>query len=188
YPFQALPMRVTGRSGETARDARGKPVFQPNAMLLKARTRDFKGEFDGDEGAKIHYLRARPTDAEINDFQLPESVTKQLRKEDVPRIEASQVLVIRRAKQAASFWLGLVHFEQQNYLEAIDFFANRVLKGNPEGVWAAAARYNLGRSYEAAGEIDKAIATYESDTSSPQSTGNRLRARWLKEQQATAVR
>jgi hypothetical protein len=188
YPFQALPMRVTGRSGETARDARGKPVFQPNAMLLKARTLDFKGEFDGDEGAKIHYLRARPTDAEINDFQLPESVTKQLRKEDVPRIEASQVLVIRRAKQAASFWLGLVHFEQQNYLEAIDFFANRVLKGNPEGVWAAAARYNLGRSYEAAGEIDKAIATYESDTSSPQSTGNRLRARWLKEQQATAVR
>jgi hypothetical protein len=55
-------------------------------------------------------------------------------------------------------------------------------------MWAAAARYNLGRSYEAAGQIDKAIATYESDTSSPQNTGNRLRARWLKEQQATALR
>ncbi|GAG96848.1 unnamed protein product, partial [marine sediment metagenome] len=40
------------------------------------------------------------------------------------------------------------------------------------------ARYNLARAYEVAGQLDKARAIYLADQS-PQSHGNRLRARWL---------
>jgi hypothetical protein len=188
YPFQALPTVVVGRSGELIADGRGQPMFQPQPTLLTARTMYFKGEFEGDKGAKVFYLKARPNDTTIDKFRLPDEVAKQVRQEDLSRIEASQVLVLRRAKQAASFWLGLVHFEQQNYPEAIDFFENRTLKGNPDGLWSAAARYNLGRSYEAIGQTDKAIALYESDKRSPQSAGNQLRARWLKERESTAAK
>jgi len=113
-------------------------------------------------------------------------VLNQIRPEDVAQIEASQVLVMRRAKQNASYWLGLVHFEQQNYPEAVDFFSNRTLKATPGGPWSSGARYNLARSYEAMGQNDKAIVLLESDKESPQSHGNQLRARRLKESQATA--
>ena len=192
YPFQALPTLMVGRAGETIHDTSGKPVFQPQPTLLTARTLDFKGQWDGDKGAKIYYLKARPNDKTIDEFHLPESVAKQVLEKggqvDIARIEAGQVLVMRRAKQAASFWLGLIHYEQQDFPEAIDFFANRTLKANPKGIWAAAASYNLGRSYEASGQKEKAIAIFEADKSSPQSTGNQLRARWLKEEHATAAK
>ncbi len=53
----------------------------------------------------------------------------------------------------------------------------------PTSPWQAAARYNLARCYEAEGQLAKAIEIYESDTDSPQSHGNRLRARWLKDKE-----
>jgi hypothetical protein len=184
YLFQALPTVVYGRSGEAIADERGLPIFQPMPTLMTARTLDFKRMYDGEGGAKGYYLRARPTDANIDRFHLPAEVLKQIRQEDVSKIEAGQILVMRRAKQNASYWLGLVHYEQQNYPEAVDFFSNRTLKATPGGPWSAGARYNLARSYEAMGQNDKAIVLLESDKQSPQSHGNQLRARRLKEAQA----
>jgi hypothetical protein len=187
FLFQALPTVVYGRSGEAIADERGLPIFQPQPTLMTARTLDFKGKYDGEGGAKSFYLKARPTDANIDRFHLPGEVLKQVRQEDVSKIEAGQILVMRRAKQNASYWLGLVHYEQQNYPEAIDFFSNRTIKATPGGPWSAGARYNLARSYEAMGENAKAIALLESDKESPQSHGNQLRARRLKDAQAPAA-
>ena len=79
---------------------------------------------------------------------------------------------MREAKQAASYWLGLIFFEQQDYPNAIDFLANRTLGTETRTPWADAARYNLARTYEAAGDTAKAIELYQSDTTSPQSHGN----------------
>ena len=45
--------------------------------------------------------------------------------------------------------------------------------------WKSGARYNLARSLEAEGDFDEAIKLLEEDTS-PQQTGNKLRARELK--------
>jgi tetratricopeptide (TPR) repeat protein len=188
FLFRALPTLVHGRANEPLSDAKGKPVFHPQPTLMTARTMHFKGVYDGDEGAKTFYLRARPNEQAIDDFKLPADIGKDLRPQDITRIEAAQVLLLRRAKQAASFWLGLVHFEQKNYPEAADFFAKRSLEPNPKGPWSAAARYNLARTYEAMGETDKAIAEYEADKTSPQSHGNQLRARWLRERGATAAK
>ncbi len=185
FVFQVLPTLLTGRANEPLVDRRGQPVFQPQPTLLTARTLDFKGEYDGENGAKSYYLKARPPDAAIENFKLPDELVKNISKEDISRIEAAQVLIMRRAKQNASYWLGLVHFSQQNYPEAIDFFAKRTLEASPKGPWSDGARYNLARSYEATGEIDKAVALYESDTST-QAHGNKLRARWLKERGSAA--
>lgn len=187
FLFREIPTQAHGRAGEPLVDSRGQPIFYPQTTLLIARTLHFKGQFEGDQGAKFYYLRARPTDAAIENFKLPADVAGQIPKESLSKIEAAQILLMRRAKQSASYWLGLVHFERQNYPEAIDFFNNRTLKATPNGPWSAGARYNLARSYEALGKLETAIELLESDKESPQSHGNQLRARWLKEKSAPSA-
>ena len=60
-------------------------------------------------------------------------------------------------KQDASFWLGLVAFEQKNYASAIDYFSKRTLAAMPGGPWTHAARYNLAHTYEVSGRRQEAI-------------------------------
>jgi hypothetical protein len=154
---------------------------------MTARALYFKGVYEGEKGAKQNYLNARPADDAINNYKLPPDVAKRVKREDHSRIEATQILVLRRAKQDASFWLGLVCFEQRDYPVAVDYFAVRTLQASPRGPWTPAARYNLARAYEAMGKIDQAIDLYESDTSQ-QSHGNKLRARRLRQGGSTAAR
>jgi len=186
YLFQALPTVITGRSREPLTDDRGNVVVQPQPTLLTARALHFKGMLDGVDGAKSHYLRARPVDSIIDNFKLPLSVSKELRPEDLPRVEAAQVVTMRRAKQNATYWLGLAHFEQQHYDEAVDFFGKRTLEAAPNGPWTDGARYNLARTFEAQGKADEAATLLAGDKKSAQSHGNQLRARLLKESTTTA--
>lgn len=181
YLFQTLPTVVTGSSRQPLRDQRGRVAFQPQPTLLTGRALHFKGQYDGLQGAKAFYLSARPTDDIINEFKLPANVEREMRLEDLPRLEASQIVAMRRAKQNATYWLGLIHFEQKHTNEAIDFLGKRTLEANPNGLWAAGARFNLARLYEDNGQPEKAAELYAGDTKSPQSHGNQLRARWLKE-------
>ena len=51
--------------------------------------------------------------------------------------------------------------------------------------WTASARYNLARIYEHLGKHDQALPLYAPDDS-PQSPGNQLRARALREKQKPA--
>jgi hypothetical protein len=161
-------------------------LYQAMPTLRMARVRHFKGEYDGEQGAKTQYLNARPPDRYIEDYHLPPDVAQKIPRESLGKYEAAQSLLMREAKQAATYWLGLVFFDQKDYPNSIDFLANRALGGEHETPWADAARYNLARAYEAAGENPKSIELYEADKSSPQSHGNQLRARWLKEKDAPA--
>ncbi len=95
--------------------------------------------------------------------------------------EQQQILL--KAKQDASYWLGLIAFEKKDYPVAIDYFARRTLELSPDGPWTDGARYNLARSYEALAQFSPAIELYQAD-SSPQKHGNRLRARRLKAETA----
>ena len=156
-------------------------VFRMAPDLFKARALTFKGAYDGEEGAKRYYLQSRPPDSVIDGYKLPAKVAQRYRPEDVSRIEATNVVTLRRVRQDSSYWLGLVVFQQQDYPTAVFFFNKGTLGESPNGPWTAGARYNLGRTYEATGELAKAIAEYEADASSPQSVGSRLRARLLKE-------
>jgi hypothetical protein len=161
-------------------------LYQAMPTLRMGRVLHFKGQYDGNEGAKSQYLNARPPDDYIEDYRLPPEVAKQVPRESLAKVEAAQSLLMREAKQAASFWLGLIFFDQQDYPNSIDFLANRTLGTERESPWADAARYNLARAYEAHGENVKAIELYEADKSSPQTHGNQLRGRWLKEKNAPA--
>ena len=177
WPFEmALAQAKLGTDDMKNREM---AVFQTQPELLKARSLDFKGDFDGADGAKKIYLQARLSDEQLREFKLPPDVAQHVRREDISRVEAQLVVAFQRAREDATYWLGLVVFQQEDYPSAIDWFAKRTLEATPHGPWTSGARYNLGRTYEATGEIAKAIAAYQSDTDSPQSPGNQLRARWL---------
>ena len=106
----------------------------------------------------------------VNDFREPNQT---------PPVQRYQIAVLRR-KQDATYWLGLISFDEGEYATAEEYFKNLVLDVWPEGPWTDGATYNLARTYEASGRIDEAIKIYEADDSA-QRHGNRLRARWIKE-------
>ncbi len=185
-PFEVY-LANARRTKEQQMAARKEAVlYQAMPTLRMGRVLHFKGQYDGSKGAKSQYLNARPPDEYIDDYRLPPEVAKQVPRESLAKVEAAQSLLMREAKQAASFWLGLIFFDQQDYPNSIDFLANRTLGTERESPWADAARYNLARAYEAHGDNAKAIELYEADKSSPQSHGNQLRGRWLKEKSAPA--
>jgi hypothetical protein len=175
------------------------PLFATARPLYKGRVLHLKGRF-GEQGAIDCYYAARPTDEalaadeqkrwdayyqknllpQINSLppDKQEEAEQQLRQQALAAIRW-ETAVYRRAKLDASYWLGLIAFEQGNYRSAIDWFANRTLAAVPTGPWTPAARYNLGRSHEAAGQAQAAVEEYAVGSFSPLVYGNLLRARWL---------
>jgi tetratricopeptide (TPR) repeat protein len=133
-----------------------------SAELWKARLLYFKGQLAGDESATHYYQIARPSNADISAAKLTP-------------LERSLYI---RAKQNASYWLGLVSYERGKFPEAIDYFATRTLQAWPDGPWTSGANYNLGRTYEASGQIGKAIAQYRHEKPAAD-VAQLLRAAWL---------
>ena len=140
----------------------------PSRSLWKGRLRHLKGKLSGEEGATYYYQAARPSDA-----QLEAAVASK-------KLPDGAKALYARAKQDASYWLGLVSFELGNYPAAVDYFTKRTLAASPDGPWTHGAKYNLGRTCEAAGQHDQAMHQYEADLRSPGYHGNALRARWLR--------
>ena len=130
--------------------------------LGKARLLHFKGVLSGDDGATHYYQDARPSNVEIS----------------AAKLTPLDQEIYFRAKQNASYWLGLVSFERGKYAEAIDYFATRTLRAWPDGPWTPGANYNLGRAYEANGQSGRAIAQYRQENT-PADDGELLRAAWL---------
>ena len=144
-------------------------MFQVVEPLIKARILQFKGAVDGPRGAKVYYLNSRLSNQQVARSRMPPEQKK----------------IWQNAKEDASYWLGLIAFEQKNYPVAIDYFSRRTLEATPDGPWTDGAHYNLGRTYEALGQLEPAIELFQSDRS-PQKHGNRLRARRLEAQLTTA--
>ncbi len=161
-----------------------------NAPLWKARILHFKGEFVGENGATQYYQAARPPNSQLESFAAmfyrslkavqPEVDDAQLREMAEQRAAVEKPVFVR-AKQNASYWLGLLAYEQGVVPAAIDYLATRTLAASPDGPWTHGARYNLARTFEASGELDRAISQLASDPLSPSRHGNLLRARWIAE-------
>lgn len=180
-----------------------------NAKLLAlARWRHLHGQFDADEeedskGARVLYLRQRAPEFEIEDLGINVDLQKAYgvrRSLGVSEADYNRQLkyaqdMMRMGKNAATYWISLIQYEDQRYETAETWFAKRVLDsdlvsqreltGGSLSPWTAAARYNLARSLERSGKIDEAIELYKTDGDS-QEHGNRLRARLLDKQRQAA--
>ena len=155
--------------------------------LWRGRVQHLLGRFSGDNSANYYYQLARMSDADINGRVAQQSAPQQGDTTEIVLQRQQEWEQIgeqyRAAKRNASYWLGLVAYERENYPTAIDYFARRTLEASPDGPWTAGARYNLGRTYEALGKREEAIAAYVSDDS-PQRFGSLLRAKRLKSEAA----
>ncbi|HEY3395394.1 MAG TPA: hypothetical protein VGK58_22020 [Lacipirellulaceae bacterium] len=156
-------------------------AFEPLATrpkLWKARLRHFQGRREGGdeqtatepsdviddhgEAAQLYTDKSvRPTDREISREQFI----------DKRRVDTT-------AKLHATYWLGLLSFDDGKYDVAAHWFGRPELS-DKTSPWAHGARYNLARTFEAQEKLQEAIPLLEQDDS-PQKHGNRLRARRLK--------
>jgi hypothetical protein len=142
-----------------------RPETIPSAPLRMGRLLHLRGRFIGQPSATWCYQLARASDRQLVELTSPET--------------AQQVEVLRMAKQFATYWLGVLAYEQRNYPSARDYLLARTLEAYPRGPWSAGAKYNLGRVYEAEKQYAKAIQQYRSNSEARDEYGNRLRARWL---------
>ena len=115
--------------------------------LWRARVRHITGKYVFAEGGGIPltrlYQEARPAESELVEL----------------RSNSDIWTYAYRIKQNATYWLGLLSYDLQNYETAVQYL-ELVLKDKANGGWTAGARYNLGRTYEAWGKPDEAIKTY----------------------------
>ena len=169
-------------------------MFEGRTALSQARLLHLEGIFDSVDqklGARDRYLQSRPPDRDLRLMVASESmraqfgIEQQLPKKEPEREAAIDRIaaILQHTKEFATFSLGIVHYEQGKYQLAEEWFRERIIDGAADSPWVPAARYNLGRSYEALGEWQKARDQYVADQS-PQRYGNVLRATWIKKRQA----
>lgn len=161
---ELAPLLVTLEEVATGgRDARR--TLRP---LYAARLREFRGDLDGPEGAKMTYLRARPSAAVIAEAlrQAPPEQADGLRR------------LYDAMKEDATYWLGVLTLAEGEYATAADYLGRMILEAAPDSRWADAARTNLAVAEQALGHTDKAIALLRADPS-PQRFGSRLKAAQL---------
>lgn len=171
-------------------------MFQGSHPLMQGRNLHIQGKFetvDQEKGARTIYLASRPPEAEIDllsasdevrtkaglDRVLPED------KQQQEQVSATMAFIARRAKHHATYWMGITYYETGRYEAAAEWFRDRTQDGDGNSPWKSGAEYNLARSYESLGKIDEAIKLYRGDTS-PQRSGNLLRAAMLEKQLAPA--
>jgi hypothetical protein len=151
------------RSRQGASDER--PETLASAPLRAGRLLHLRGRFLGQPSATSCYQMARLSDRQLAELSSGEA--------------SDQVEVLRLAKQCATYWLGLLAYEQRNYPSARDYLLARTVEAVPRSPWLPGARYNLGRVYEEEKQYAKAIQQYRNNTEAIDAYGNRIRARWL---------
>jgi len=144
--------------------------------LWAGRLLHFQGSYDGESGAKHFYMEARPGDDEMRDV-LEELAGRYYQENHVVPTQPiinRYALAVGQRKHDATFWLGLISFDEKQYDTAADYF-----RWSLKGPWNGAATYNLARCYEATGRTADAVKLLQEDDSA-QRYGNHLRALRLK--------
>lgn len=152
----------------------GRETGRTLRPLYVARLREFRGDLDGPDGAKMAYLQARPAETVIADV--------------VRRAPPEQADGLRRLydamKEDATYWLGVLTLAEGEYATAADYLGRMILENAPDSRWADAARVNLATAEAALGHTSKAVELLRADPS-PQRFGSRLKAAQLERKPAT---
>jgi tetratricopeptide (TPR) repeat protein len=186
FPFEILRDQLRVPIGTRRELAAEFEPFAWRPQLWKARVLHFQGHKTGDvdaidagdEEAIDDHREATILYTSAN-VRPPERVLKEM-------ASAPKRQIYSAAKDSASYWVGLLLFDDGKFALAEDWFSDPKLAASPTGTWAQGTRYNLARTLEAQGKTDEAIKLYEADTS-PQRAGNRLRAQRLKNKPADAA-
>ena len=186
----------------TNKQSREGMPFEDRGPIMRGRLlhlRGFnRGEFDN-PGAKKLYMNSRMSKKDLQRFNIPmekmpkdSPMIRNLPKDPVEarmvfqkNIEQARQMAIL-AKDLATYWLGAISFDSNEFKVATDFFKINV--ENEESKWQQSAAYNLARAYEVMGVrnsdqalIEKAIELYKGDQDSPQRVGNLIRAARLEQ-------
>ncbi len=207
-PYDALRYQGAIQRNQHARQRYGELMgaFEGDSPLAHARRQYFRGVLQSDPpeiGAKAHYLECRLPDSELakaaaqhtaNALQRAGVSAEDVEESQFRALQEKAQANLVRAKQAGSYWLGLLAFEEGKYHVAVDFLDSRTLQATPDGPWSQGAQYNLGRAYERIAQEsgrredwEKARAHYLADKDSPQYPGNWLRARRIDERLRNAA-
>lgn len=158
-------------------------------QLALGRWRHLHGDFDNDAdtndpGARVLYLSQRAPEFEIEDLRIDVDLQKAygIRRElgvdsQVYDRQVQQAQgMMRQGKRIATYWISLIHYDDARYDTAETWLTKRVLGDEQLRFWEPAARYNLARTEEQLGNLDRAIELYKT-SGDPQEHGNRIRAR-----------
>jgi len=205
----------------------------PVAPLYKGRILHLKGRLFEEKEAVAYYQRARPRTKDLA-AEMPkiakqryDALARHFKPSDRELLPAEENLLRQEAelvaqlvvgaiiqgKLSASYWLGLIQYEQGeadpdpirargDYDSAMDYFGVRTLQVGPSDFWARGAHhniavllenlparvadifwargalYNIARTFEARGERQEAIETYNSKWLKYHA-GIPIRAQWL---------
>jgi hypothetical protein len=148
--------------GDSMGGQRSTRIMRP---LYAARLREFRGDCDGPNGAKMSYLAARPGRQAIADTL-----------KAVPPEQAEGVKrLFEQMKEDATYWLGVLTLAEGENGTAVDYLGRMTLEAAPDSRWTDAARVNLARALAALGRTEEAVKLLREDAS-PQRFGSRLLA------------
>lgn len=168
-------------------------IVDGTGRLSLPRRQHFRGNYsntENEDGAKTAYMACRTPDSVINrdidlEVMYEQGLIPALPPDEITRRQVVDALRqrMRTSKQYASFWLGLIAFEEGKYDVAINYLDKRVLSVDKDGPWTELATYNLARAYEQLGlesdddeKLAKSRELLRSLKRAPQATGNRIRA------------
>jgi hypothetical protein len=158
------------------------PAAQPSVSLQQQKQMLDERIADVNLAQMVNRLKKEYTEILMQRSKFDSEEDKRIAQEALPQ-QALQIMVtnIVQGKQDATYWLALVAYQRDNYSMAEDYLSKRILEKPANSLWRHGAFYNLARSVEGAGQIERAAMIYQSDNEAPDAYGRQLRARWLEE-------
>ncbi|MEM6689404.1 MAG: hypothetical protein AAF664_08265 [Planctomycetota bacterium] len=161
----------------------------PSEELANGRWYHLMGDFAGDEidarpGARAMYLTRRAPEFEIADLRTDVDLQKAygVRRslgtspEEYDRQIQQIQSLLRSAKRTATYWLGLVQYDDASYETAQSWFTKRLIDDPPQWRWYPSAIYNAARTAERLGDAKEAERWYKEDANGrPHASRLRLR-------------
>ncbi len=190
---QVLEQRIKDNDPSAAPLARERFYLAGLSPIIRGRRLHLRGVFSVEDNAldfsaKNSYMGFRVDDESLKKLaddakaQEQQGLVRGRRETDANwanRLRWAE-MQLRSGKQKASYWIGLVHYESGDFNAAEQWLDRRTIQTGPTNPWVNGASYNLARVFEASDDIDAARRILLVDES-PQSLGNRIRARLLRE-------